>query len=68
MGQVEQNKIAGQKFLLFKKGVLQEKGNQNNHPMTKNNNNGTRTVTKVMKECEPLDNKYRDKYRHKDKR
>jgi len=50
MGQVEQNKTADQKFLLFKKEILQEKGNQNNQLMTKNYNNGTRTVTKVMKE------------------
>ena len=55
MGQVEQNKIVDQKFLLFKKEILQEKGNQNNQLMTKNYNNGTRTVTKVMKEYEPLD-------------
>ena len=56
MGQVEQNKIADQKFLLFKKGILQEKGNQNHQLMTKNYNNGTRTVTKkIMKGYEPLD-------------
>jgi hypothetical protein len=55
MGQVEQNKIAEQKFLLFKQGILQEKGNQNNQLMIKNYTNGTRTVTKVMKEYEPLD-------------
>ncbi len=54
MGQVEQNKNADQKFLFFKKGILQEKGNQNNQLMTKIYNNGTRTVTIVMKEYEPL--------------
>ncbi len=40
MGKVEQNKIADQKCLLFKKGILQEKGNQTNQLMTKNYNTG----------------------------
>jgi hypothetical protein len=35
MGQVEQSKTADQKFLLFKKEILQEKGNQNNQLMNK---------------------------------